>query len=299
MKRTGRLLFLFLLFHVLMGSCATIQRTQPNVTALYRIPAIEAQLPPLEAKSPLLAREPLPPPVQALFQELYALDSSLALEIGKLPEFQGQPGQRQISALARFTDLIADATPEEKSNLANLLEVGQPEFRRYCVPLQAIFWLLEQDETYLKHNPLRYPLQDILNYAWDFTEESRWRDFEVVTDRLNSPELINYYERANFTYVSHGECPGSAKGIFKSKKGCCSDYTAFSVYCLRKAGYDAKAIKVVSPTGRAYHVVCEYEDRDGKKYIMDNSCRICGNGEGITEKKEYTRELPQIGLGYI
>lgn len=277
----------------------SVAPTKPNISALYRVPSLETQLPSLRAKPEQLTRQPLPAEVQALFQQLHALDPALAVEVGRLPEFQGKVGDRQILALNRFTDLIPNLSPEEKSNLANFLKVGQPKFRRYCTPLQAIFWLLEEEETYLKHNPLHYPLEDILLYAWDFTEKSRWSDFEIVSDRLNSPEFINYYEQAIFTYVSHGECPGYAKGIFKSKKGCCSDYTAFSEYCLRKAGYNARAIKVVSPTGKAYHVVCEYEDKDGKEYIMDVDCYSCPGGRGILEKKEYLKKLPQIGWGYI
>jgi len=158
--------------------------------------------------------------------------------------------------------------------------------------------MIEEDKCLLR-NPLQHSLRDILSYAWDFTNHDRWGDYEVVTDRLNSPELINFYERMSFRYLSHGECIGFPKSIFKSRLGCCSDYTAFSEYCLLKAGYDARAIKVVSPTGRAYHVVCEYEDKDGKKYIMDNSCFSCGSGKGITEKEIYIKELPIIGLGYM
>ncbi len=277
--------------------CSTAP-TKPNISALYRIPPLGVQLPSLLAKSQPLTQELFSVEVETLFQRLYALDPVLALEVGKFPEFQGKVGQRQILALTRFTDLVVNATSEEKANLAKLLQVGKPAFRRYCTALQAVFWLLEKEKCLLKPNPLQYSLIDILIYAWDFTEEYRWKDFKIVTERLNSPKLINYYERDNFKYVSHGECLGFAKLIFKSKWGCCSDFTAFSEYCLRRAGYRARAIKVVSPTGKDYHVVCEYEE-NSKKYIMDNSCRSCGSGKGITEKKEYTKELSQIGYGYM
>jgi len=281
----------------LIISCA-VATTKPNISAIYRISALKNQLQPLPVKSQPSAKEPLPREVQTLFQQLYTIDSTLALEVGKLPEFQGKVDERQIRALTRFTELIANATTEEKANLALLLKEGRPTFRRYCTPLQAIFWLLEEDECLLGTNLLQYPLKDILVYAWDFTDQDRWGSYKIVTERLNSPELINYYERCNFIYVSHGECRGYAKIIFKSKKGCCSDFTAFSEYCLRKAGYEAMAIQVESPTYHSYHVVCEYEE-NGKKYIMDNSCRSCGSGKGITEKKEYTKKLPQIGFGYM
>ncbi len=291
-----RLLPIICIVSLIIG-CA-VAPTKPNISALYRIPTLKAQLQALPAKFQPSAKEPLPEEVQTLFQQLYTLNPALALEIGRLPEFQGKVGKRQVVAMRRFVDLIENATADEKANLSMLLKEGKPEIRCYCTPLQAIFWLLEEDECLLGPNLLQYPLKDILVYAWDFTEEHKWKDFEIVTERLNSPELINYYEHYNFRYVSHGECPGSAKSIFKSKKGCCSDFTAFSEYCLRKAGYDARAIKVVSPTGAPYHVVCEYEE-NGKKYIMDNSCRSCGSGKGITEKKIYTKELPHIGFGYI
>jgi hypothetical protein len=277
-------------------SCS-IAPTHPNISALYRVPTLETQLPLLPAKSMHPTGQPLPAEVQSLFERLYAIDPAISMEVGMLPEFQGKVGERQILSLNRFVDMISKVSPEEKSKLDMLLKEGQPKVRRYCTPLQVIFWLLEK-ETYLKPNPLHYSLNDILRNAWDFTEENRWSDFEIVTDRLNSPELINYYERANFRYVSHGECSGSFKGIFQLQKGCCSDYTAFSEYCLRKAGYNAYAIQVKSPTGKKYHVVCEYEDKNGKKYIMDVDCYPCTGGRGILEKEEYTKKLPQIGFGY-
>lgn len=291
-----KILFLFFLFITILG-CSVA--SGPNVSAIYRMPDLKSQLPPLSDKSKPLIQEPLPTPVQVQFQRLYEQEPALALEVGRLPEFQDKIGDRQILALTRFTELVSNTTPEEKGNLRELLKEGLPNVRRYCAPLQAIFWLLEKDEYLLRPNPLRYPLKTIIQYAWGvFTDEKRWGNFKLVTDRLNSPTLINYYEQMNFTYQSHGECSGNERGIFSLKVGCCSDYTAFSVYCLRRAGYNAYAIKVVSPTGKLYHVVCEYKDKDGMEYIMDVDCHSCTGGRGILEKKEYLKKLPQIGYGY-
>lgn len=284
---------------ILLCACATILRTQPNISILYRIQDLKNQLPLLPAGSKLLPQDSLPGSAQELFKQLYALDPVLAIEVGRLPEFQGNVGQKQILALTRFVDIISNISPKEKSNLADLLKVGKPPIRRYCTPLQAVFWLLEKDEIHLKPNPLNYPLKDILSYTWIPFPKDRWGNFKVVTDRLNSPELINYYEQMNFNYVVHFTgCSGNAQLIFAIKEGCCKDYTAFSVYCLQKAGYDAGAIKVVSPSGRfPYHVVCEYKD-NGKKYIMDNSCLRCTDGLGSLEKEKYEKRFPHIGYGY-
>jgi hypothetical protein len=301
MKRIWKFILFFCIVGISAGcmSIAPIGQSQPNLSALYRMPEIKIKLPSFstDVKS---AEEPFSEIVRELFQQLYLLDPVVALEVGKLPEFQGKVGEKQILALSKFVDLVSDITPKQRSNLDAFLKVGKPKVRPYCTPLQAVFWLLEEKEKLLEPSPLDFSLEKVLVYAWVVSssfDEARWGDLRVVTDRLNAPCLINYYQQTNFMYVSHGECSGSVKSIFSSKKGCCSDYTAFSVYCLKKAGYEAMAIKVVSPTGRAYHVVCEYED-DGKLYIMDNSSFSSTNGKGILEKEIYVRRYYQIGFGY-
>jgi len=292
MKRIGKFLFLFSVLGVLMLGCVATQPTSPNISAFYRIPALEAQLPPFQAKSKQSVQEPIPVEVGNLFQQLYSLDPELALEVGKLPEFQGKVGEKQVMALSRFVTLIKKATPGQRDNLAEFLKVGKPTIRRYSTLLQAVFWILERDG---KANPLRLPLTLLLAQAWNYTDQTRWGDFEVVTNRLNSPELIDYYERMNFQWwYFPGDRFGEERSIFRSKRGDCRDYTAFSVYCLQKAGYKAQPIRVTSPSGRfPYHVVAEYEN-NGEKYIMDNSARY-----GIMEKELYVKRHYQVGYGYF
>jgi len=201
-------------------------------------------------------------------------------------------------ALGRFVSLIKNSETEEKENINKLLIVGKLEFRRYCTPVQAIFWLLERKE-YEYQGILMQSLESLLSESWDFTEKSRWSSYKIVTDRLNSPELISFYSRRNFSYVRQGQRQITAPYIFFSKKGCCQDYTAFAVYCLKNAGYDARAIIVKSPTNHPNgHVVCEFKGKDGKEYILDNSCAYCTFGKEIEEKDSYVDRLPQIGTGY-
>jgi len=294
MKRTLPLVCIALL---IIG-CASTKTTHPNISILYRIPVLSSKLPPIRDKYDSLNKDALPAPAQTLFRRTYVLDPVLALELGKLPEFQDKIDEKEILALRRFVNLIENATPEQKANLDNLLQVGNASFRRYCAPLQAILWVVEEKE-YEEKNLFLEPLELILAQSWDFTDHDRWKNFKVVADRLNSPELISFYAQRNFSYVPYGQREITAQYIFRAKKGCCQDYTAFSVYCLKRAGYDARAITVVSPTGgRRNHVVCEYEDKDGKEYILDNSCRFCTDGKGIEEKGIYTKRFPQIGVGY-
>jgi hypothetical protein len=58
---------------------------------------------------------------------------------------------------------------------------------------------------------------------------------------------------------------------------------------LKKAGYDAQMILVKSPVGDPYHAVCEFKDKDGIIYIMDNTLY-----HEIMKKDRYTKYLPQI-----
>lgn len=291
-----KLMALTLICLLVFGCIST--KPKPNISALYRIHEISYKLAPLQNKSSDFKRPPLPIPVKILFQKLYEIDPIIALEVGRIPEFEAAIAEAQILALDRFVTLIENAKPEEKANINKLLQVGKPVIRRYCTPIQAVFWLLEREE-YEYQNVLMQPLESLLSESWNFSEKSRWSSYKIVTDRLNAPELISFYSKWNFSYVRQGQRQITARYIFFFKKGCCQDYTAFDVHCLQNAGYDAKAIIVKSPTGHPKgHVVCEFKGKDGKEYILDDSCGFCTGGKGIEEKETYVKRLPQLGTGY-
>ena len=225
----------------------------------------------------------------------------LAKELRKLPELQDGVSPSEMSALKSIAALYQINREAFEKYFEKMYRVGKPETRKYCTPLQSLLWLCEKEEYKAEKdpNPAQYSLKELLAKTWDFSDKSRWGKFKVVTERLNAPELVNYYSQMNFGYVRYGQQVISAQYIFYSKKGCCQDYTAFGVYCLQKAGYDARAITIKSPTGyHRNHVVCEYTGRDGKKYILDNSCNFCTDWKGIEEKEIYTKKFPQVGVGY-
>ncbi|NQT55077.1 MAG: hypothetical protein HQ551_02480 [Desulfobacteraceae bacterium] len=131
--------------------------------------------------------------------------------------------------------------------------------------------------------------QGILDQSWDFSNQERWQDYEVVTSRLNSPELVNYYERMRFIYKSKKGRPdgktGDPKTLFKTGFGNCSDHASFTAYCLKKAGYKTKVINV-HPSSRGYHAVCQFKI-DGKKYIIDNGRPDKFLRRGVIPSDEY------------
>ena len=78
----------------------------------------------------------------------------------------------------------------------------------------------------------------------------RWKDFDTVVDRLNDPELIQYWINGNLTYVhepiNYGQSP---KQTFERRTGDCEDFAIFSVYCYNRCGYNSLVVTNVW----AYH----------------------------------------------
>ena len=273
-----------------LSGCAA---TRPNTSAIYQMSSLKKRLPPVPDKQLSAVPKNLPVEAEVLFERLYDLDPGLALEVGKLPEFQKAPGPEQITALSRFTDLTARSTDQEKENLQEFLKIGLPAVRPYSTPLQAMFWILERDGN-SEGNPLKcYAsefgscLSNLLREAWDYNEKDRWSDYSMVTERLNVPELVDYYERDRFIYVFRADHVGYPFDQFKTNKGQCADVTAFTIACLRKGGYKAWDHHVTSPSGYSYHHVTLFE-KDGRKYIMDNGRPDKLSRRGIVPFEEYS-----------
>jgi hypothetical protein len=258
---------LFLAILVLIFSCsAPIYPTHPNVTSIDQIQNSEAK---------------------ALLQQLDSMDTNLALEVGRLPEFEENIREPQILALRRFINLITNASDVEKANLSKLLQIGIPNVRKYPAPLQAIFWVLEKKAD---EDILRYSLAELLDKAWDFSD-SRWEDFETVTDRLNGPRLIDYYERKRFIYALRTEHPGDPKWVFQTNVGMCDEITLFTLICLWKGGYkaaDYNPNKFESDTYRAHHATL-FKGKSGILYVIDNG-RQCK--KGIAKLSDYSAHNP-------
>ncbi|MGB9693894.1 MAG: hypothetical protein ACPLYF_03530, partial [Fervidobacterium sp.] len=129
-----------------------------------------------------------------------------------------------------------------------------------------------------------------------FSELNRWQDYELVTDRLNAPELVNYYQRILFIYKSkrgkgmagHGE----PKKLFFTNSGNCDDHAAFAAYCLNKAGYET-SVKNVHPT--SWHTVCFFKYK-GAEFIIDNGRPDKFLRRGIIPAGEYKMYHDQINL---
>ena len=116
--------------------------------------------------------------------------------------------------------------------------------------------------------------------------DTRWKDLDVVTDRLNSPELVDHYERSRIRYHYEPGHLDDYRHVFRYNEGHCMMITAFTRYCLHRAGYKARNYNVtdsdLSPGGY-HHRACLFEV-NGRKYIMDNGR---GHPLGIVRFEDY------------
>ena len=309
------ILFSFLLFTVIayLSGCAS---NKPNVPYVGPYPLSFKRL---ENRNPLLSKE-----------------------LGKLPEIQDGISENEKVALEQLILLYEMHPNKFDKAFYEMYKIGLPNHRKYCSPLQTLFWLVIDKELHDENDLLsNFSLEKFLDSAWnfDFTfrfdlskdqilkiinginkkEEKerylraikyakmsdiqhmmllefkarpnlfsrrvrkiikqslisknyhRWDDFEVVVERLNAPELIDYYERARIGYSGLRSLTlvVSPQDVFENNTGACVTITRFTIYCLKKAGYKARELRVDSPTNRGYHTVCLFEV-DGEKYIMDN-----------------------------
>jgi len=305
-------------------------------------------------------------PYPSIFNNLYQNNPLLAKELGKLPELQDGVSDEENYALEKLIVLYDEDPNAFDKAFKEMYQIGIPDVRKYCSPLQALFWLIEYNKLDDVKDILRdYSLEKLLETAWDFQtklpfseeqismiidnvedkrmqelffkykndkehiqglisftykhqpkifkrkarviikkvrseNEDLWlEDFDVVIDRLNSPELLDYYERHVISYMylpNYGEGPEEARRVFKNKYGHCAQVTAFTVYILQKSGYESRRYIVANPALKSpkgnYHRATLFTVK-GKKYIMDNGrnypkgiVRFEGYGSSVSRKKD-------------
>jgi hypothetical protein len=91
----------------------------------------------------------------------------LAAELAKLPELQKTPSLRELNALTHILELYKQDPAVFVRAFDQMYREGKPEVRKYCTPLQALFWLAEKGAFTSQNNPLKnYTLESLLNAAW-------------------------------------------------------------------------------------------------------------------------------------
>jgi hypothetical protein len=207
-----------------------------------------------------------------VLNELAQANPLLGNELGKLPELQDGISETEMSALGDIVELYK-SDPANFVNVFNeMYKVGLPKSRKYCSPLQALYWLVEDGKIDTFHTQIEdYSLNKLLYASWDFNEPDknieRWSDFNSVTDRLNAPKLLNFYINGNIYYKKNRTNSHTPKHTFVHRWGDCDDLSVFGKYILRKAGYKANTRYVLWTHDRRGHVGVVIKLDDGRYFI--------------------------------
>nr|QIV52834.1 hypothetical protein [uncultured bacterium] len=149
------LLTITLLTVTLFTACVTTSSgpTTPNVS-IYDPGAVDQQLSDLQVQA------------IGILQQIGTQNQLFATDLGKLPELQELTPER-VDALGRFARLYRDKQKEFDAAFEDMYKVGKPEVRRYCTPLQALFWLVEDNEIESVMAVMKdYSLNRLLKYSW-------------------------------------------------------------------------------------------------------------------------------------
>ena len=93
----------------------------------------------------------------------------MAIELGKLPELQDGISFQEKQALEILHRKYVDDTDSFDRAFEEMYKIGLPDVRRYCSPLQALFWLAEDNELRSDSNLfVNYSLEHLLAKAWKF-----------------------------------------------------------------------------------------------------------------------------------
>ena len=198
-------------------------------------------------------------PLQALFwllqdEKLKSCGMLLGLNIAAGTDANGDCQPKLLPALDHngsaeaspdYTlEKILDAAWKDESNLMSESKVHQI-IQRIQVEAEAEdYALIETRHTDLQLQG--YIMDDFLTKKdifsandWETIEKaiahSRWKLFYTVADRLNSPELINYYMNKNFFFR---KTPASGVySVFFNNRAQCTDAAYFAEFMLKRAGY--------------------------------------------------------------
>lgn len=287
---------------------------------------------------PTKPNKPYPGPYPVGFQELFQKNPLLAQELGKLPELQDGISEAEASVLEDIVDIYNEDSAVFDKAFEKMYKVGIPEVRKYCSPLQALFWLVQQNIEKLKQQLGCYDTKTLIRMAWNtydrgpflvlseneikrvldgikdekerkhyysflnrrevvikwllvdynqsptiFSKEARaiiknsmredlywrqrWKDPKQIIDRLNSPELLDFYINTNIRYAHY--IPAfhrSPRSVIKENYGDCDDLAYFGRTVLTKAGYDVFGRVVGDETIRC-HIGLGIRLEDGSYFL--------------------------------
>jgi hypothetical protein len=185
MKRTLLLFFVILFLLTLFVGCSYISKSTPNDSIISENFS--------GSSSDLKLQK-----VQESLNKLSNQNPLLAVEIGKLPDLQDEVSENELSAVQYLFDFYTENQKDFDYAFFEMYKEGLPLHRRYCSPLQAIFWLARDKEfDEVEHLVRNYKLETLLNLAWKINGNDRISKAEMkyVIDNMQNKNEKPFYQR--------------------------------------------------------------------------------------------------------
>jgi len=230
---------------------------------------------------------PIQPPIYSAksspsLERIRQKNTGLADELELIPEIKDGISAQEESALEKMLKLYQ--ADELRFDLAinDILKIGLPKYRKYCSPLQAFTWLFfDNKETqaarFIKYNKLNILLEQSWGSWLNTPRPDRWIDFETSVNRINSPELANYFSLYFLTHDNiflHSKF--SVEKTFKLKTGVGWQFSNLMVYCLEHNGYNQDGYSISNMVvdfsdylhPRFYLVGAVFKNPNGEWYFL-------------------------------
>ena len=133
---------------------------------------------------------------------LFKQNERLANELLKLPEIQNGISEIEGKTIKRLIALYGTDPELFDAVFDKMYSAGKPEVRKYCTPLQALFWMLKENK-YQEFQSLfkNYTVDKLLNLAWDFNRSGFLSEeqIQIIIQETKSEtikaEYVSAYEK--------------------------------------------------------------------------------------------------------
>ena len=75
------------------------------------------------------------------------LNAQISKEIGKLPDLHDGVSSIEIKAIEKLIEMYNQNPNDFDQAFDRMNKIGKEETRKYCAPLQALFWLAQKDSV--------------------------------------------------------------------------------------------------------------------------------------------------------
>jgi len=156
---------------------------------------------------PVKPNNPYQGPYPVKFNKISDRNPLLAEEIGKLPELQDGISEKENIALLQLVKLYEMHPLKFDDAFDEMYTIGLPGIRKYCTPLQALFWLVEIESFYEVASQIKdYKLRNLLSVAWKFQKKTFEID-ELDISEEQASHIISSIDKDIIWYAKHQKSP--------------------------------------------------------------------------------------------